>query len=78
MQIIPNITHFHLTLLSCIRNGKDCGEWFHMHRLCFVNYTPASVQCKIELYADNILLYSELSSINDCIRLQNNINYLFS
>ena len=49
-----------------------------MHKLCFVNYILASVQCKIRLYADNILLYSELSSINDCIRLQNDINYLFS
>ena len=46
--------------------------------LCFVNDIPASVQCKIRLYADNILLYSEISSTNDCIRLQNDINYLFN
>ena len=46
--------------------------------LCFVNDMLASVQCKIRLYADDILLYSEISSINDCIRLQNDINYLFN
>ena len=39
--------------------------------LCFVNDILASVQCKIRLYADGILLYSEISSINDCIHLQN-------
>ena len=46
--------------------------------LCFVNDIPASVQCKIRLYADNILLYSEINSKNDCIRLQNDINYPFN
>ena len=46
--------------------------------LCFVNDILASVQCKIRLYADDILLYSEISSTNDCIRLQNDINYLFN
>ena len=46
--------------------------------LCFVNDILASVQCKIRLYADDILLYSEISSINDCTRLPNDINYLFN
>ena len=48
--------------------------------LCFENDIPAPVQCKIRLYlyADDILLYSEISSINDCICLQNNINYVFN
>ena len=32
--------------------------------LC-MNDIPASVQYKIRLYADDILLYSEISSIND-------------
>ena len=63
---------FHLTLLSC--NGKDCGELFHMHKQCFVNYISASLQCKIRLCTDDILLYSELSSINDCKCSQNDIN----
>ena len=43
-----------------------------------MNDILASVQCKIRLYADDILLYSEVSSINDCIHLQNNFNYLFN
>ena len=33
---------------------------------------------KIRLYADDIFLYSEISSINDCTRLPNDINYLFN
>ena len=50
----------------------------HILFLCFVNDIPAPVQCKIRLYVDDILMYSEISSINDCIRLQNDINYLFN
>ena len=46
--------------------------------LCFVNDIPTSVQCKIRLYADDILLYSEISSTNDCTHLQNDINSLFN
>ena len=43
-----------------------------------MNDIPASVQCKSRLYADDILLYSEVSPINDCIHLQNDFNYLFN
>ena len=39
--------------------------------LCFVNDILTFVQCKIKLYADDILLHSEISSTNDCTRLQN-------
>ena len=46
--------------------------------LCFVNDIPTSVQCKIRLYANDILLYSEISSTNDCTRLQNDITSLFN
>ena len=32
----------------------------------------------VRLYADDILLYSEIGFINNCTRLQNDINYLFN
>ena len=44
--------------------------------LCFVNDIPETVHSKIRLYADDILLYSEIHSLNDCLRLQNDINNL--
>ena len=46
--------------------------------LCFINDTLATVQCKIRFYADGVSLYSEISPINDCICLQNDIKYLFN
>ena len=46
--------------------------------LCFVNDVPEFVQCKIRLYADDILLYSEINSLDDCLRLQADIDNLFS
>jgi len=39
--------------------------------LCFVNDIPEIVHSKIRLYADDILLYSVIHSLNDCLHLQN-------
>ena len=46
--------------------------------LCFVNDIPEFVQCKISLYADDILLYSEINSPDDYLCLQADIDNLFS
>ena len=73
--ILEGICSSHSLVTSSVSQGIVLAPLLF---LCFVNDTPASVQCKIRLYVDNILLYSEISSINDCICLQNDINYLFN
>ena len=45
--------------------------------LCFINDILESVQCKIRLYADDILLYSEINSPDDSVHLQTDIDNLF-
>jgi len=44
--------------------------------LCFVNNIPETVHSKIRFHADDILLYSVIHSLNDCLCLQNDINNL--
>ena len=44
--------------------------------LCFVNDIPLNVTFKIKLYADDILLYRTISSIDDCTQLQRDIDSL--
>jgi len=46
--------------------------------LYFVNDTPEIFHSKIRLYADDILLYSVIHSLNDCLHLQDDINNLLS
>ena len=46
--------------------------------LCFVNDILEFVHCKIRLYADDILLYSGINSPDVCLRLQADIDNLFS
>ena len=44
--------------------------------LCFVNDIPLNVTSKIKLYADDILLYHTISSVDDCTLLQKDIDSL--
>ena len=44
--------------------------------LCFVNDIPLNVTSKIKLYADDILLYRTISSIDHCTQLQRDIDSL--
>ena len=41
--------------------------------LCFINDLPENINCKIKLYADDVLLYSTIRSPNDCHQLQNDL-----
>ena len=44
--------------------------------LYFINDQPVDVKSKIKLYADDVLLYSIISSPDNCHQLQTNLNIL--
>ena len=44
--------------------------------LCFINDVPECVSSKIRLYADDILLYREIETREDCIKLQMDLDAL--
>ena len=42
----------------------------------YVNDLPTCVQNKVRLYADDVLIYSYINSIDDCISLQQDLTAL--
>ena len=44
--------------------------------LCFINDLPVNIKNKINLYADDVLLYSTINSLDDCYQLQADLNTL--
>ena len=44
--------------------------------LCFINDLPENIKNKIKLYADDVLLYSTINSLDDCHQLQADLNTL--
>ena len=44
--------------------------------LCFINELPDKITSKICLYADDVLLYSTINSVEDCYNLQEDLNTL--
>ena len=44
--------------------------------LCFINDLPEGIKSKIKLYADDVLLYSTISTPDDCHQLQADLNTL--
>ena len=44
--------------------------------LCFINGIPSGISSKIKLYADNVLLYTNIYSQDDCHNLQQDLNLL--
>ena len=44
--------------------------------LCFVNDIPDCVSSNIHLYADDILLYRTINVMDDCVKLQDDLNVL--
>ena len=73
--ILDGISSCNLPVSSGVPQGTVLAPLLF---LCFVNDMPEFVQCKIRLYADDILLYSEINSPDDCLRLQADIDNLFS
>ena len=44
--------------------------------LLYINDLPACVHNRIKLYADDVLLYSNINSVTDCIALQQDLDSL--
>ena len=44
--------------------------------LCFINDVPECISSKIQLYADDVLLYREIETREDCIKLQMDLDAL--
>ena len=44
--------------------------------LCLINDLPENIKNKIKLYADDVLLYSTINSLDDCHQLQADLNTL--
>ena len=44
--------------------------------LCYINDLSSSIQCKIELYASDTILYSIIHTLSDCITLQKHLDSL--
>ena len=44
--------------------------------LLYINDLPTCVRNKIKLYADDVLLYSFIHTVDDCITLQQDLNLL--
>ena len=45
---------------------------------CFINDVPECVSSKIRLYADDVLLYREIETREDCIKLQMDLDALLN
>ena len=44
--------------------------------VCFINDLPDKITSKMCLYADDVLLYSTINSVEDCYTLQEDLNTL--
>jgi len=63
-----------VTVTSGVPQGTVLGPLLF---LCFVNDIPGLVSSTVRLYADDVLLYTVINSIEDCVRLQRDLNELF-
>ena len=41
--------------------------------LCFINDLPDQIKCKVKLYADDVLIYTTINTVEDCHRLQSDL-----
>ena len=41
--------------------------------LIYINDIPSNIQCVLRLYADDILIYTTIQSVDDCNLLQNDL-----
>ena len=73
-SVIDGISNCTLPVFSGVPQGTVLAPLLF---LCFINDILESVQCKIRLYADDILLYSEINSPDDYVHLQTDIDNLF-
>ena len=40
---------------------------------CFINDLPDQIKCKVKLYADDVLAYTTINTVEDCHRLQSDL-----
>ena len=62
-----------LPVLSGVPQGTDLGPLLF---LCYINDAPECVSNKIQLYADDVLLYRVIDTREDCVKLQMDLDAL--
>ena len=62
-----------LPVTSGVPQGTALGPLLF---LCFVNDIPDCISSNIHLYADDILLYRTINVMDDCVKLQDDLNVL--
>jgi len=56
--------------LSGVSQGTVLGPLLF---ICYINDLPKTIKSKIKMYADDTLVYSTISTIDDCIQFQRDL-----
>lgn len=72
-MIVNNVTSSPLNVISGVPQGSVLGPLLF---LIYINDIASSLSSTVRLYADDLVLYRKISSINDCIILQDDLEKL--